>query len=821
LGQTSLAWSVSTLLLLTVLPLEGQSNEGYAGAEACTKCHAGIDREWAESRHDKMMQPATKQSVEGDFARAKVTLRGAAYLLRNNNGNYYITESDLTGKPWEHRVEYTLGGRRIQQYLATVQDGSIILLPCAWDNVHKKWIHDLDIGNPEESFGGPGEVWNKACYFCHVSRERKNFDPEQLRYRTTWQSLEIDCETCHGSGKEHAARAAGATIVSPAKLDPARSSMVCAQCHSVRDIYADGFPAGANYYDFFLPVMEYRLPASQDPAYWPDGRPRWFSNEAIGLWQSQCFLKGGATCVTCHSRPHNTDIERNPQLQPDNNALCAGCHKAIASDVSAHSHHAPTSSGSSCVECHMPATVIGLKAQMRDHTMSTPVPENTIGHGIPNACNLCHQDKDAGWALAQVTAWYGAKSRQKPIYRADAYAQAREGSPAAIPALLEILSDLSGGPWIRANAAGYLGNFPNDPAAYDALRHSFSDSEPLVRATAASAIRPRAAQREALAPELVSLLGDPMRTVRMSAGIALVAMGVRPFPGEDGARFEQAKELYRARAELNSDDAGQQLAAGKFFFLSGDMDGAAAAFRASLKLDPAIGARFLLARSVAGTGDFQAAREILKTIPRDDPQYASAQQLLAEVEAKDPGHGGSDARARFLDGQVQYRSEYYGAALKDFEEALRFAPKEEWAAKAQIYRAICLEKLARAGEAEAAIEALLGGEPAARQDVDLQLAFVELLSETGRAEEARKRIDEVVAAVPNAPMAHFWRAKVLLQLHRAGEAASAAEESIRLQPQLPQAHNLLIRIYQMLGRTKEAAQQAEWLRDYQRRVQSH
>ena len=70
-------------------------------------------------------------------------------------------------------------------------------------------------------------------------------------------------------------------------------------------------------------------------------------------------------------------------------------------------------------------------------------------------------------------------------------------------------------------------------------------------------------------------------------------------------------------------------------------------------------------------------------------------------------------------------------------------------------------------------------------------------------------------------MAHFWRAKVLLQLHRAGEAASAAEESIRLQPQLPQAHNLLIRIYQMLGRTKEAAQQAEWLRDYQRRVQSH
>jgi predicted CXXCH cytochrome family protein len=811
---------VSALLLVTVPPLDSQSNEGYAGAEACAKCHAGAAREWAESRHNKMMQPATKRSVEGDFARAKVTLRGAAYLLRNDNGGYYITESDLSGKPWEHRVEYTLGGRRIQQYLATMADGSIVVLPVAWDNVGKKWVHDLDIGNPEESSGGAGEVWNKECYSCHVSRERKNFDPEHLRYSTTWGSLGIDCESCHGPAKGHAGRVAGATVVNPAKLDAARGSMVCAPCHSMRDIYADGFAAGANYYDFFLPVMEYRLPASGDPAYWADGRPRWFSNEATGLWQSQCFLKGGATCVTCHSRPHNPDVERNPTLRPDSNALCAGCHKAIAANVSAHSHHAPASAGSSCLECHMPATATGLKTQMRDHSLSIPVPENTIGHGIPNACNLCHRDKDASWAARQTNAWYGAKSRQQAIRRADAYTQARAGNPAAIGALLEILSDPSEGPWIRANAAGYLGNFPNDPAAYDAVRHAFLDPEPLVRATAAAAIQPRAAQREALAPELVPLLSDPVRTVRMSAGIALVAMGVRPFPGEDGARFEQAKALYRARAELNSDDAGQQFAAGKFWFLSGDMAGAAAAFRASLKLEPAIPARYLLARSVAGKGDYREAREILKTIPRDDPQYGSAQQLLAEVEAKDPGDGGGEARARFLEGQVQYRSEYYGAALKDFEEALRLEPGAEWAATAEIDRAICLEKLARTREAEAAIEALFR-EPAAHRDVDLQLAFVELLAETGRAEEALKRIDEAVAAAPDAPLAHFWRAKVLLQLQRTGEAAAAAEESIRLQPQLTAAHNLLIRIYQMLGRTKEAAQQAEWLRDYQRRTQSH
>ncbi len=70
-------------------------------------------------------------------------------------------------------------------------------------------------------------------------------------------------------------------------------------------------------------------------------------------------------------------------------------------------------------------------------------------------------------------------------------------------------------------------------------------------------------------------------------------------------------------------------------------------------------------------------------------------------------------------------------------------------------------------------------------------------------------------------MAYFWQAKVLLQLHRVDEAARAAEESIRLQPELPAGHNLLIGIYQMQGRTKEAAEQAAWLRDYERRIESH
>ena len=137
-----------------------------------------------------------------------------------------------------------------------------------------------------------------------------------------------------------AAPPASASIVRPTRLDPKTSSMICAQCHSLRDVIAPGYTAGADYYDYFQPVLEYGPRKAQDPAYWPDGRPRRFSNDAIGLWQSECFLRGGATCTSCHSDTHVPDVDRNAQLAPSNNALCTRCHQDIA--ATADGAHTPS-----------------------------------------------------------------------------------------------------------------------------------------------------------------------------------------------------------------------------------------------------------------------------------------------------------------------------------------------------------------------------------------------------------------------------------------------------------------------------------------------
>lgn len=468
----------------------------------------------------------------------------------------------------------------------------------------------------------------------------------------------------------------------------------------------------------------------------------------------------------------------------------------------------------------MPPATTGLKAQIRDHSMSVPAPQNTVRHGIPNACNLCHRDKDAAWAAAHSAAWYGPQSGQKAVRRADAFAAARRTDPEAIPALLAILADQWESPILRANAAGYLGNYHDNPDAYQAVRHAFSDAHPLVRATAATVLKPSRGEREAVALALVPLLRDPARTVRMSAGMAMVTLGVKPFPGEDGARFEQAKDLFGARAALYSDDAAQQFAAGRFFLQAGDMAAAAGAFRLALKLDPATPAQYLLARSLAEKGEFAEARRLAQAIPRSDSQYQAAQSLLSEIDARESARGGAQATAadvKFADGQERLKGQFYRAALNDFEEALRLAPQAEWAVKAQIDRAICLEKLGQTVDAEAAMQSL-AALPAARHDLDFELAYVELLTESGRNEPALQRIEQVIQDIPQSPLAYFWRARVLLELGRTADAAAAAEESIRLGAELPQAHNLLVRIYQMQGRMKEAAEQAEWLRDYQRRT---
>ncbi len=614
----------------------------YTGAASCAPCHSEIQKHWAGSRHSMMVQPATKVSVRGDFTLGKITLRGETYQLSMRNGAWYITESYLLGKPLEHRIDYTLGNRRIQHYLTTLPDGRIFVLPPSWDILRKQWFHNFDIGDPDESGEVEIQLWNKNCYSCHVSQEEKNFDTKKVEYKTKWLDFGVNCERCHGPGSEHIRDYSAKTKAAPhvsdivvqTRLDPARNTMVCAQCHSFRDIFVPGFKAGDDYYDHFVPILEYDQPGGKDPAYWADGRTRRFSTDAFGLWQSQCFLKGGVTCVKCHVDAHDTAIEKNPLLQPTYAAICTQCHAAIGKAVSAHTHHAEKSAGSSCVECHMPRTVLSIKARIRDHSITVPVPENTTRYQIPNACNECHQDHDASWAAQRMDEWWGNASRRKPMRRAEAFTEARAGDAGAIPKLLEIAADSGEGPFARANALGYLSGFGSDPRVFPAFEAALGDAHPLPRIVAALRMPVFSGMKQTAIADLTRALRDPMATVRLGAAVSLVGLGVKDVPGEEGPFFRDALALYAKRAELNSDDAANQFAAGRFFLLTGDPARAEQWLSTSKLMDPQTPADYFLAYAMAQQGKFAEARMIIEKIGPSDPQYAKCQALLKVIAGR-------------------------------------------------------------------------------------------------------------------------------------------------------------------------------------------
>jgi hypothetical protein len=612
----------------------------FTGAVVCARCHDEIHWKWSAARHGKMLQPATPDSVLGGFVVGSVVLRGTPYRFEFAKGVYSIVDA-TAGRERKYRVDYTLGSRRIQHYLTTLPDGRIIVLPPSWDVLRKQWFHNMEIVNPEETDGSVVQVWNKNCYSCHVSREQKNFNPADNSYRTRWQDFGTNCERCHGPGGAHIARhelpaqseRGGEVIVVPTRLDASRATMVCAQCHSARDMVAEGYQAGDNYYDFFLPILEYGQKMDGDPAYWPDGRTRRFSNDAIGFWQSECFLRGGATCLNCHSDVHDPEIEKNPAIRSGANSICLNCHQGLAGKIEVHTHHAASSAGSSCVECHMPRTVYSIRAEIRDHSISIPVPENTVRHRIPNACNVCHKDRDAQWAARIMNMWYPSRSREKLTRRAAAFSSARKGDRSSIDALLAILAQTSEGPIARANAAGHLSRFSDDPRVFAAMSRALTDPEPLVRAVAALRIESRT-EGGALARELTQAAGDPVRTVRVGAALSLVNLGLPHPAGEEGARFEHALKEYIARAEIYADDASEQFNVGKFELLVGDATAAVKAFETSLRLDSRLPARYFQACAYLAAGQVDLAAQLLRTIPARDPQYEASRRLLSEITAK-------------------------------------------------------------------------------------------------------------------------------------------------------------------------------------------
>jgi len=197
-----------------------------------------------------------------------------------------------------------------------------------------------------------------------------------------------------------------------------------------------------------------------------------------------------------------------------------------------HSHHAEGKPGTACVDCHMPKAEFARMVRS-DHSMRPPAPAATVAFKSPNACNLCHKDKEARWSDRAVRAWH-TKDYQAPVLRQAALIEAaRKGDWSELAAMLAAVGGAERDEVMAVALIRLLRSCPSD-GKWPAILAAMHDRSPWVRAAAAETAGDR------LSPEAVAALlkatRDPLRLPRVRAANALAGLPASAVP--DGLRAD-------------------------------------------------------------------------------------------------------------------------------------------------------------------------------------------------------------------------------------------------------------------------------------------
>jgi len=726
------------LLALTFALLAGeaqaQPTPTFVAESSCGECHAAQHQAFAGSQHAQAMQPATPDTVRGNFDGATFRKDGVTTRFFRRDGRYFVNTDGPDGKLADFEVKYTFGLEPLQQYLVELPGGRMQALSVAWDTKARRWFHTY----PNERIDHrdvlhwtrTSQNWNTMCAACHALQVRKNYDATTDVYKTTFAAVGVRCQSCHGPASGHVAWAKGAR---GAAGDPPRKGFAadvgaksgrsqvdaCAYCHSLRSTLTPGYPVGQ-------PLLDHALPVGLDGThYFDDGQQR---EEVfiLGSWLQSRMHQKGLVCSDCHDA--HTGRTKAP-----GNALCTSCHnptgaavrphidaaglKRKAYDTPEHHHHAKPIA---CVECHAPKRAYMVVDPRLDHSFRIPRPDLSAETESPNACNQCHKDRDAKWAAAAVAKWYGPQRRAEFHY-GQAFAAARNARPGAAEALQKVAANRAQPAIVRASAVERLAGYPSARALELAVS-ALGDEDGMVRiagVNTAMALDPATALRE-----VPSRLSDPLRAVRIEAARSLAPAVSRLSPDRRAA-WESARQELAAAAEENADRPQSWLGLAQIAAATGDIAAAERALRHSLKLEPSyVPGVANLADLLRQTGRDQEGEALLRDAVKRTPNEAALQEILALSlvrQKRKPEAVQVLARARALPSATSYTSYLYAVALAD------------------------------AGRRPEAIKVL---EAAARKrgDRDVLLALASFRRDAGDVAGAKAALDRLAAINPGDPV---------------------------------------------------------------------
>jgi predicted CXXCH cytochrome family protein len=651
----------------------------FVGSEKCATCHRVQYEDWRKSHHAGAMQLADDKTVLGDFNDARFRKGDVESLFFKRDGKFFVRTDGPDGKLADFEIKYTFGLTPLQQYLIELPGGRLQAFGIAWDSRPKdkggqRWFdlypeRKLAAGDPLH-WTGIDQNWNYQCAWCHSTDLRKNYDADKATYSTHWSEISVGCEACHGPASGHLAWTKGGAGLTPdekkakgfllrfdqrkgvdwivhpegtaARSQPPEGTRTeeraCGGCHARRGQFSDAPRDALHFYDAFHP-------STLAPGlYYPDGQQREEVYNFGSFAQSRMHA-AGVTCSDCHN-PHSG------KLRLEGNAVCTQCHAAKVFDAPAHHHHPEGSPGAQCASCHMPTTDFMVIHARQDHSMRIPRPDRSLTMGTPNACNKCHADKDARWAVEALKGWgMGGKPGAQTF--AETFALADADGAGATQALVAVAKDQDKSAIARASALARL-NGAADPEVVAAAAQLAKADDPMIRAAAADVLAGAdvATKKSALAP----LLSDPARLVRMQAARALAGEGEGALAPSDLVAFQKALDDYVAAQMFLAERPESRANLGGLNLARGRLDAAKAEFAQALALDPTFApAAIQLAQISVARGDEAGAEAILRKAIADNPTSGPLHHAL---------------------GLSLIRQKRTGEAVAELEQAAKLAPDD-------------------------------------------------------------------------------------------------------------------------------------------------
>ncbi len=459
-------------------PHSNLRRQDYANPETCRRCHKKNYDAWFEHPHRKMNLLASEDAVVGDFSGdATIDYRGGTATFDTTGQGHSMTLA-RDGQSRVYTVKETIGSRFFQYYVGHLAKGPEspehamyhvdFVLPFGYWIDQKQWVPVVHVSEEvsDDLRDDPFDVaaaavdgkdyfsYHRHCANCHSTfalgdlmlrafprmgrysphsihfsmsgfiadahpgiwpTGKRSFDLSQdqmtsiMGQVTQWTAAEhgvtmgVSCGACHLGVKEHAEGRMKKPPFFPnsphlfveyadeekkKNIEFGRSyrtiNSICARCHTGK---RPEFGAGMS---------------------------TWNSVEFTDAFRGACFQE--ATCVHCHE-PHKPIGKTWTRTPAQDDAMCIQCHKRFVDDrlLVAHTHHKVGSSGSRCMDCHMPRLNEGLQDIVRTHLIYNPTNADMIESNEPNACNLCHTDKPIDWTVKYLGEWYGAEFNDKSI----------------------------------------------------------------------------------------------------------------------------------------------------------------------------------------------------------------------------------------------------------------------------------------------------------------------------------------------------------------------------------------------------------------------